>query len=345
MQLPDCAFYLFGMGHRRKLLYKGGVLSDALTGEVLRRWEVRREEIAPPDYCVRLETVGGRVTICEDEEGVWLEEAGRRECLTRNLVRLPQFEQHPSGPLLRSLHHELLISIVHAGPVPNLFVYPRPWYRDAAMVCMCLERTGNLPLVGDWIRGLGRPFDRNNAGNAEPDNLGQALYMISLVADASHPLVDEVVGAAEQFREGDHIRGITDFAEHPVYQTKWLKFGLRGLGLADPWRVPEVSDSYSALFWIDFRDAHVPGEPFPARATDLYPYLGWAEAHFHGWRREPPDPWGQYPLTWEAGGGEADYARMAPVCAEYAKRRLCAPHSWHAAEMFLYLTDEEAWPG
>ena len=34
--LPDEAFYLFGMGARRKLIYKGGALRDALSGEVLR---------------------------------------------------------------------------------------------------------------------------------------------------------------------------------------------------------------------------------------------------------------------------------------------------------------------
>lgn len=36
MRLPRCPFYLFGMGVRRKLLYRRGELLDALTGEVLR---------------------------------------------------------------------------------------------------------------------------------------------------------------------------------------------------------------------------------------------------------------------------------------------------------------------
>ena len=33
MKLPEGEWMLFGMGGRRKLLYKAGVLSDALTGE------------------------------------------------------------------------------------------------------------------------------------------------------------------------------------------------------------------------------------------------------------------------------------------------------------------------
>jgi len=341
MDLPGCRFYLFGMGNRRKLLYADGRLRDAFTGEVLNEWEVAEEHVRPPEYCVSLRTTEGEgVRISEDEQGVWCEEATDRVCLTRSPVRLPRFEDQRQAPLLRVLHHDLLINLIHAGPVPNLLVYPRPWYRDAAMACMCLEKTGNLGLVEDWIRGLHKPFDRNNAGHAEPDNLGQALYMVSLVGDPAHPVVDVVLREAERFRAGDHVCGLTDFAEHPVYQTKWLKHGLRSLGLDDPYVVPKVFDSYSALFWMDFKDEHVPGDPFDERARDLYPYLGWAEDHFHGWPVALPDPEQQYALTYEAEASEADYAKMARICSEYADRRLCAPHSWHAAEMLLYLLDE-----
>jgi len=177
MDLPGCRFYLFGMGNRRKLLYADGRLRDAFTGEVLNEWEVAEEHVRPPEYCVSLRTTEGEgVRISEDEQGVWCEEATDRVCLTRSPVRLPRFEDQRQAPLLRVLHHDLLINLIHAGPVPNLLVYPRPWYRDAAMACMCLEKTGNLGLVEDWIRGLHKPFDRNNAGHAEPDNLGQVLY-------------------------------------------------------------------------------------------------------------------------------------------------------------------------
>jgi hypothetical protein len=340
MELPELSFFLFGMGRRRKLLYASGRLRDARTGEVIRAWDVAQERIAAADYAVFLETSDRqRVVIREDAEGARLEEGMRRAQLARGPLRLPTFDGHPHAAMLRTLHHEILFSLTADGPVPNLFVYHRPWYRDAAMTCMVLERTGNLHLVEPWIARLREPFDRNNAGRREPDNLGQLLYMISLVSDASHPLVEVILGAAGEFRRGRHIVGETDFAEHPVYQTKWLKFGLRRLGLDDPYEVPDVADAYSALFWMDFKSSGVAPAPFATDAKARYPYLAWAEAHFHGW--PPPMRYcaPSYPLTWEAEASQADYEGMAVVSRRYVERRLCAPHAWHAAEMFLYLSE------
>jgi len=341
MELPDRKFFLFGMGHRRKLLYKDGVLSALDTGEILGQWDVASERIFPEEYTVSIETKSrDSVSISEDEGGIWLHEESFRRPLDTGPLRLPRFDEHWHGPLLRSLHHEILINMLPAGPVPNLLVYDRPWYRDAAMVCMCLERTGNLALARDWVLSLTEPFDCNN-GNPEPDNLGQVLYLISLCADASHPLVEKVLDTVPEYRRGDHIVGITDGAEHPVYQTKWLKLGLRSLGLEDPYRIPDAYDSYSALFWMDYREAHVQGPPISRHLEERYPYLAWAEAHFGG--HEPP-AWalrGGYPYSWEAEASKAHYARMAPIGEEYVERRIAVPHSWHAAEMFLYLLNKD----
>ena len=341
-QLPEVPFFLFGMGGRRKLLYKGGVLLDAMTGEVVRRWEVASERLVPAEYAVYLQTVDGRtVSIVEDEEAVWIEADGEREALSQGHVDLPTFEGHRYAPALRVLHQEMLVNIVAGGPVPNLFVYRKPWYRDAAMVCMCLAKTRNLHLVRDWILSLREPFDRNNADNCEPDNLGQALYMISLVSDDSHPLVPRILEEAARLRRGTHLVGITDGAEHPVYQTKWLKYGLARVGLDDPYEIPPVFDAYSALFWMDYREQHVPGPRFGEHSRERYPYLGWAEDHFYG---EPPGEIGggpAYPLTWESDASEADYAGMAIVAEEYVSRRLAAPHTWHAAETFLRLLERD----
>ncbi|MFO7959161.1 MAG: hypothetical protein R6X33_18905 [Candidatus Brocadiia bacterium] len=89
---------------------------------------------------------------------------------------------------------------------------------------------------------------------------------------------------------------------------------------------------------MDFRDEHVAGDPFPKRMRELYTYLGVAEAHFHGRPVELPAPH-NYPLTWEGRASEADYAGMSVVCEEYVERRIAAPHTWHAAELFLYIFD------
>jgi hypothetical protein len=173
----------------------------------------------------------------------------------------------------------------------------------------------------------------------EADNLGQVLYMISLVGDRRHPLVETVLRALPDCQRDGHIVGRTDYADHPVFQTKWVKCGLRALGLDDTLKVPAVYDAYSALFWMDFKDQHVHGPRFDARNGQLFPYLAWAEAHFYG--AEPPmEPHeGSTPLSWEEKATDAEFWRMAPISQKMARSQLCMPHGWHAAEMFLYFMD------
>src|SRR4051812_15161905 len=241
--------------------YQGGVLRDARTGREVRRWEVQDELIVPPAYTVALEARdGGRMFLVEDEEAVWLEEGAKRTALTRRDVSLPNFAGHRYAAVLRVLHQELLVNVIDGRPVPNFLVYDKPWYRDGAMMAMVFKETGNLGLIRDWVLGLREPFDRNNGGETEADNLGQALYLISLVSDKDHPLVPVVLRESKRFEKGRHIEGRSDFAPHPVFQTKWAKFGLRALGLADPYEVPQVADSYATLFWWAYKADDRPGQ-------------------------------------------------------------------------------------
>jgi hypothetical protein len=255
-------------------------------------------------------------------------------------VRLPDFSAFPFPSVMRVLHQELLINVTTYGPVPNFFVYGKPWYRDGAMMAMAFQQTGNLDCVRGWILGLRDVFDRNNAGETEADNPGQALFLISLVSDKNHPLVPQILAEAARFATngptGRHLLGRSDFAPHAAYQTKWMKHGLRALGLPDPYTVPLVKDSYSALFWMDYRDSYVPGGDADDRGD--YPYLGWACDHFHGAKRSPISN-RDYPLTWEANASQARYDAIKPVSETYATRRLAAPHTWHAAEVLLYLLE------
>ncbi len=105
---------------------------------------------------------------------MWLTRSGRRECLADSYVGLPGFDGHRYRAYLRILHHEILTNILDGRPLPNIFVYSKPWFRDAAMMAMVLDITGNVELLRDWILNIRDPFDRNNAGYEEPDNLGQA---------------------------------------------------------------------------------------------------------------------------------------------------------------------------
>ena len=95
--------------------------------------------------------------------------------------------------MLRVLHHEILINVINGLPMPNFLVYRKPWYRDGAMMAMVLQKTGNLEVIRDWILNLNEVFDRNNAGEIEADNPGQALFLLSLVADRKHPFVPKIL--------------------------------------------------------------------------------------------------------------------------------------------------------
>ena len=313
------------------------------SGAVLHRWDVAEEVIVPPDYAVHLRTRNGDVVgIKEDEHGVWIEEGGKRQVLrgTTTPVHLPDFRQYAYPQVMRVLHQELLVNVTTNGPVPNFFVYDKPWYRDGAMMAMALARTGNLDCISDWILGLREPYDRNNGGETEADNLGQALFLVSLVSDTNHPLVARVLAEIPKFERRQNgarfIQGRSDFSEHPAFQTKWLKLGLRALGLSDDYVVPRVVDSYSSLFWIDFKDTYSAGKDADDRGD--YPYLGWACDHFHGVKKSPIGN-RDYPLTWEIRASQANYARMKVVDPVFVEQKTAAPHTWHAAEIFLYLLD------
>ena len=344
--MPDCPFFLFGMGNRTKLIYKNGILRNALTGQIMKEWKVSGEIIVPNHYMVKLETTQGEVFLYENVDGIFIREGGDVELIpdSGTPVKLPDFSGHPYSEILKVLNHEILVNIVDSKPVPNFFVYDKPWRRDAAMMAMCLGETGNLELIKDWVMGLNDPYDRNNAGETESDNLGQTLYLLSLFTDKSHPLVGEILNEAAKYEVRDelglYIKGITDSHETPVYQTKWLKFGLKSLGLADDYNIPMVQDNYASLFWWDYKDSYMPGTTDAGEdwKHDRYPYIGWAADHFHRSRRNPISN-RDYPLTWETQASQAHYEGMKMVDDIFVEQKTCVPHTWHTAEVFLYLIE------
>lgn len=359
--LPDLHFFLFGMGDRLKLIYRDGRLINALTGNIEEQWNVKEAVIVPSEYLVSLELTDPpigqprTVQIREDENGVWILQPGKRPRLipgTRSVLKLPRFAANSYGPVLRVLHHEVIINVINGRPVPNFLVYAKPWYRDATLMAMVMRETGNLRLIQDWIMAIRDPFDRNNHGIAEADNPGQVLFLASLVSDKTHPAVAMALDSVKRFRKENYIVGKTDYAEHPVFQTKWLKYGLKSLGLPDPYVIPEQYDSYSSLFWWDYRNEHVAptatvGKKFSEKDSDYYPYLVWAEDHFYSRTDAPrsgvPEKRGivgnlDYPLSWEQHASDAHYPGMTVLDKGLVKQKLAFPHTWHAAEMFLLLS-------
>ena len=330
-------FYLFGMGNRPKLIWKNHCLFELKTGRMQACFEEGLPVKFQPDrYRVQV----GEDAVWEDEDGLYLRQNGQTKVLSREHVPLPDFEPSPHASLMRTLHHDLLVSIVDGKPLPNPQVYRKPWYRDSAMMAMVFEHTGNVGQIRSWILSLDEPYDLNNKGVKEPDNLGQALYLISLVSGKEHPLVDKILQEAERRTENGALTGLSDYAPHPVYQTKWLKFGLSRLGIDHSrWTVPEIEDSYTELFWMDGGKPDAQAKPVSYR-DELYPYLNVAKAHFrHAPLEDVPDGTG-YPVSWEKEASEAEYERNLPFLPAYARERLSAPHTWHAAELLLYFMDE-----
>ena len=89
------------------------------------------------------------------------------------------------------------------------------------------------------------PYDRNNGGETEADNLGQTLYILSFFTDRNNPLVAKILEEAKKYEVSDgkdkYIKGRSDFHDAPVYQTKWLKYGLKALNLPDDYTIPQVT--------------------------------------------------------------------------------------------------------
>ena len=345
--LPAQDFFLFGMGNRDKLLYRNGQLYNAISGERMYSWDVMQESIFPSQYTVFLDLLNGeRISIHEDAGGIWLAESGKLVQINERSCRinLPDFKEHRYSEILKVLHQEILVNIVDSKPLPNYFVYQKPWRRDAAMMAMCLSYTGNLELIRDWVLSLEEPYDYNNgqkqgSPESETDNLGQTLYLISLFSDRSFPLVPIILREVKKYEVTapgmKYVSGRSDFQEVPVYQTKWLKFGLKALELDDPYSIPRVPDNYSSLFWWDYKEEHMGGN----EGRDAkYPYIGWARDHFYGQKNGLISD-RIYPLTWEKEASQADYEGMRLVYPEYVVEKIAAPHTWHASEIFLYMLD------
>lgn len=336
--LPDVRFFLFGMGPRQKLIYRDGKLLNALSKQVIRSWPVASDSIFPSDYTVHIRTTEGKeVFIAEDTAGVWVEESGTRAALSRSPVKLPSFAGNKYAGVLKVLHQEILVNIDSGIPLPNFLVYRKSWHRDGAMMGMVLKESGNLHLIKEHILGIRDPYDRNNH-TEEPDNLGQVLFLVSLVSDRNHPVVATILNQGiPRFSKGTYIQGPTDGGPKPVYQTKWLKFGMEKLGIDhSKWIVPDLSDAYGNLFWMGFKPAVITGK---SNVEMSWPYLSWARAHYYGDKAGALMGNREYPLTWETGACCADYAPNDVISSVHRSAKEGSPHTWHSAEMFLYLLE------
>ncbi len=344
-------FYIFGMGNREKFIYKeGGSLIKFSTNEVVYTWDVKREKFLYDRYMVVIWANDGTTyLISEDSWGAYIyditalydERKLVKTLTTSEYINLPDFEDTEYPEQLRILHGEILVSFNGNLPVPNIYTYKTPWYRDGAMMALVLEKTKNLHLIRPWALSVKSLYDKNNKGNCEPDNLGQLAFVLSYFVDKNYPLIAEIYNEAERIADGGLLRGLTDYGIHEIYSTLWLKLAFDRLEIkADFINIPCEFDSYARMFWMD-RTGIETETPFDNKYNEWYPYLTWAVYHFNN--DEIPEELLKikYPMSWEICASEANYDLIAPLSEEYAKNKCSAPHSWHAAEMFLYLIEKK----
>ncbi|MBR2024504.1 MAG: hypothetical protein IKA02_01705 [Clostridia bacterium] len=342
---PEKQFFIFGMGNREKFIYKeGGQLIKFDTNEVVMSFDVEKETFIFDRYTVIIYTKDKKeYQIYENSYGVYLLDNDTREgrCFTcSDYINLPEFNEYKYPKQLRILHHEILVSFLGDDPVPNIYVYKKPWYRDAAMMAMCLEKTKNLHLMRNWALNVTELYDRNNAGNCEPDNLGQLAFILSYFVEKTYyPFMYDLRYEADRIMENGLLTGLTDFSHHEIYSTLWLKLAYERLGIdTKDIKIPKEFDSYARMFWMDKKEVEV-DTPYNNEYDEKYPYLSWARYHFNGDEIDEKLLEIKYPMSWEIDASQAIYENIAPLSQNYADNKCAAPHSWHAAEMFLYLIE------
>lgn len=348
-------FFLFGMGNRDKYVYKDYQLIDIDNDSIIfHAKEAIFDSIIPSKYCVNIGTSEGVITIEEDESGIWINQGKDKKLVNSKEceLKLPSFQNFKYGEILRVLHHELLINIKDSRIYPNILVYRKPFFRDAFMAALCLEKTGNTHLIESWLLEEKDVYDMQN-GEAEVDNLGEMLYLLSFVpSDSNKILRDSLMAEIEKqtIRQGkfQYIQGHTDGSDNAEYQTQILKYAYKKNKLNDGYTmVPKnVAGYYYDLCWFTqgsnhsrsmerwYKDLHFNYKDSP------YPYLQWARAHYFN-NTNAAFNCQQYPLSWEKRGDKAHFDGMRIISNKAVEERICYPHTWTAAEMFLKLYEEQ----
>lgn len=328
-------FFIFGMGLREKYLlvkdnsyYKLIRYSDK--SEILKNIIV--EDIDYENYIVYAKDIKGeKIKIYENENGIYINEQTLDDSVK---INIPSFEGYNHKKQLKILLNEVMVNITKEGPKPNFIAYDGVWYRDSAIVAMVLEKTDNLQQIEKWIESIDSIYDMQN-GIEEADNLGQVLFLMSLIDNKNNDLINRIIEEAESLKnEEGYIDEITDGEYHPVYQTKWLIYGLKKLNLDyKKWNIPDINDSYEALMWFDKNE----NKNINIKNTNRWIYIMFAYLHYNNETIEMLNT--NYPMSLEYRPSKANFENLRIINNDFADSKIVVPHSWGAAEMFLYLLD------
>lgn len=238
-----------------------------------------------------------------------------------------------------------MVNITKEGPKPNFVTYKEPFYRDAAYVAMLCEETGNLEQIIPWIESISEIYDLQRGENIkEPDNLGELLYMQSLLPTPNWDFVDEIIEEAYRIRNNEGmLSGTMDGEEHPNYVTGWLKFGLESLGLdSSDWKLDSsIKDSYTDLLWFfedpalnEWRKSH------SYYFNSLWPYIDYARGNFYNvdldvYYKKNNESYMSYEPANSSAWGLIDKG--------LSEVKSSTPHIWSAVEMYFYYLNKESY--
>ena len=336
-------YYYFGFANRRKLLYKPGLLMDIYTKEVLYEFEEEERLIIPNIYTVLVKTTSNDyIKIYEDEFGVHYSINKKDSIVEKTDIQLDlyNFDNQDYQQIKKELYGEILFNIKDSTIYPNIIVYEKPWYRDAAITSMVLKQTNNTNLITEWINNITELYDKNN-GYEEPDNLGELLYLISTQENRNEELIDRIEEEAQRLAEdnpnGYYLYGKTDFTDQHLYQNLWYKLGIEKVDREyhfDLEIIPE--DDYSKGAWWSTYKTSVFNN---LNSNYEYPYLSYAIRH--------KQKQGNiiissqlYPLSWEKNASHAKYENYQGISNTMYDTNTSVLHTWSAAELLLFIMDE-----
>lgn len=337
-------YYFFGLGNRRKLMYKKNCLIDVETKKELFTFQEKEHVIVPNLYAVLIETQDGDyIKIYEDNEGVHYKINKEDKIISKTNINIDlyNFKNQKYQNIKKTLYGEILFNIKNNKIYPNVIVYDKPWYRDAAIACMVLKQTNNTDLIKEWTENIEEIYDKQNAGIEEPDNLGELLYILSTQENINEDLVDRIEEEAEKIannnEKGYYLNGKTDFGEMNLYQNLWYKLGIESVGREFSFDLDTIEeDSYTAMAW--WSDYKIDKET-AMEGSKNYPYLSFATRHKLGKGKIAIND-SYYPLSWEKNASQADYDKLDNLNNSLKNGKLSPTHTWAAAEMLLFLMDE-----
>lgn len=316
---------------------------DINTKEVLYEFEEEERLIIPNIYTVLVKTTSNDyIKIYEDESGVHYSINKKSNIVEETDLKLElyNFDNQTYQQLKKELYGEILFNIKDSTIYPNIIVYEKPWYRDAAITSMVLKQTNNTNLITEWIDNITELYDNNN-GYEEPDNLGELLYLISTQENKNEELIDRIEEEAQRLAEdnpnGYYLYGKTDFTDQHLYQNLWYKLGIEKVGRKNYFDLDSIpEDDYSKGAWWSTYKTSVFNN---LNSNYEYPYLSYAIRHKQKQGNIIINSQ-LYPLSWEKNASHAKYENYQGISNTMYDTNTSVLHTWSAAELLLFIMDE-----